>query len=132
MLIETNPVLLNTSDTLVFNFLNEIKNFEHLMPENTRKFEVLSEDRFLFALKGMPEIVLQKNESEANSYVLLGAASDKLPFTLKGNIVNKGEDSTEVQLVFEGTFNAMMEMMIKTPITNFVNALSVNLTKVAF
>ena len=23
MLIETNPVLLNTSDTLVFNFLNE-------------------------------------------------------------------------------------------------------------
>ena len=24
MLIETNPVLLNTSDTLVFNFLNEI------------------------------------------------------------------------------------------------------------
>ena len=49
MLIETNPVLLNTSDTLVFNFLNEIKNFEHLMPENTSKFEVLSEDRFLFA-----------------------------------------------------------------------------------
>jgi hypothetical protein len=62
----------------------------------------------------------------------LGAASDKLAFTLKGNIVNKGADSTEVQLVFEGTFNAMMEMMIKTPITNFVNALSENLTKVPF
>ncbi len=60
MLIETSPVLLNTSDESVFNFLNEIKNFEHLMPENTSKFEVISEDRFLFALKGMPEIVLQK------------------------------------------------------------------------
>ena len=132
MQIETSPVNLSASDEAVFNFLSDIKNFEHLMPENTSKFEVLSEDRFLFALKGMPEIVLQKNDAQPNSYVLLGAASDKLPFTLKGEITNKGSQSSEVQLVFEGTFNAMMEMMIKAPITSFINALSENLTKVSF
>ena len=80
----------------------------------------------------MPEIVLQKNESKANEFVILGAASDKLPFTLKGDITNMGEGQTTVKLTFEGEFNAMMQMMIKTPITNFINALSENLTKVSF
>ena len=132
MNLESPKVTLQNNAAYLFTALCDVNNFEKLMPDSIAKFEVTDADSFIFGLKGMPEIVLQKNESEANSYVLLGAASDKLPFTLKGNIVNKGEDSTEVQLVFEGTFNAMMEMMIKTPITNFVNALSENLTKVAF
>jgi len=42
------------------------------MPENISKFEVLSEERFLFALKGMPEIVLSKKmiQELMNSYYL--------------------------------------------------------------
>jgi hypothetical protein len=32
------------------------------MPENISKFEVLGDDKFLFALKGMPEIILKKKE----------------------------------------------------------------------
>lgn len=132
MLIEAPIINAHTSAENVFNFLNEIANFEQLMPENISKFEVINEDRFLFALKGMPEIVLQKNDVKANEYIILGAASDKLPFTLKAQIHNLSEQNTEVQLVFEGEFNAMMEMMIKTPITNFVNTLSENLSKQAF
>jgi len=132
MIIETTPITLNTSAEKVFEFLNKISNFELLMPESISKFEVLSEERFLFAIKGMPEIVLQKNDSRAHEFVLLGAASDKLPFTLRGDIKKIDENMTEVQLVFEGSFNTMMEMMIKTPITNFINALSENLQKVGF
>ena len=41
-----------------FTFLSSIQNFEKLMPENISRFEVLQTDRFLFALKGMPEIVV--------------------------------------------------------------------------
>lgn len=132
MNIETTPLILPASSEKVFNFLDTIANFEHLMPENTSKFEVLSKDRFLFALKGMPEIVLQKNESKPHQYILLGAASDKLPFTLKANIKSIAAGECQVQLIFEGTFNTMMEMMIKKPITNFINTLSENLGKVSF
>lgn len=132
MRVETPFAPVQTSAENVFNFLNNIANFEKLMPENISKFELINEDRFLFALKGMPEIVLQKNEVKANEYVLLGAASDKLPFTLKGDIKSVGVGQTEVQLIFEGEFNAMMEMMIKTPITNFIHTLSDNLSKISF
>ncbi|MEE9362832.1 MAG: SRPBCC family protein [Cellulophaga sp.] len=130
MHIEAPKKKISKSDKEVFEFLIDIKNFERLMPENITKFEVIREDRFIFALKGMPEIVLQLNEKHPNNKVVLGAASDKLPFTLTANIIALGENESEVSLSFEGEFNAMMAMMIKTPITNFIETLSGNLDKI--
>lgn len=130
MHLETPKKTINKSSQEVYNFLIDVKNFEHLMPENISKFEVINEDRFLFALKGMPEIVLERKEMVPNSKVVLGAASEKLPFTLTANIIELSANETEVVLSFEGEFNAMMAMMIKNPITNFIGTLSDNLHKV--
>lgn len=130
MHIETQKKILLKSSQKVYNFLIDVKNFEHLMPENISKFQVINEDSFLFALKGMPEIVLQRKEMVPYSKVVLGAASEKLPFTLTANIIELGASETEVVLSFEGEFNAMMAMMIKSPITNFMGTLADNLYKV--
>ena len=130
MYIETNKKTLFKSDKEVFEFLIDLKNFEKLMPVNIDKFELINEDRFIFALKGMPEIVLERKEQEANNKLVLGAASDKLPFTLTASIVAKGDGETEISLSFDGEFNAMMAMMIKSPITNFMQTLSDNLEKI--
>lgn len=130
MHIETSKKKVSKSDKDVFDFLTDIKNFETLMPENIDKFEVLDEKTFKFALKGMPEIVLRLKEQHPNNKVILGAASDKLPFTLTADITSLGENESEVGLSFEGQFNAMMAMMIKSPITNFMETLSKNLDKI--
>lgn len=130
MFIETPKITVAKSDIQTFEFLNELSNFEQLMPENIDKFEVLNENRFLFALKGMPEIVLEKKEQSSPNKMVLGAASEKLPFTLSADIVSLSDNQSEVQLSFSGEFNAMMAMMIKNPITNFMNTLSTNLAKV--
>lgn len=130
MHIESPKKIVAKSIQEVFEFLSDVKNFEHLMPENISKFEVISEERFLFALKGMPEIVLQRKEVVPHSKVVLGAASEKLPFTLTANLIAIAPKETEVSLNFEGEFNAMMAMMIKNPITNFMGTLSDNLKKV--
>lgn len=131
MHIETPKKNVAKSDKVVFDFLTDIKNFETLMPDNIDKFEVLDEKTFRFALKGMPEIVLRLKEQTPNSKVVLGAASDKLPFTLTGDITSLGENESEVALSFEGEFNAMMAMMIKSPITNFMETLSTNMDRIA-
>jgi len=62
MNLESPKVTVNKSAQDVFDFLSDVKNFEALMPENISKFEMLEDDKFLFALKGMPEIVLQQKE----------------------------------------------------------------------
>jgi len=130
MFIETPKATVskNTEDT--YNFLNDLSNFEQLMPETIQKFEVINENRFLFALKGMPEIVLEKKDQQPFEKLVLGAASEKLPFTLTADISEINAESSQVVLSFSGEFNAMMGMMIKTPITNFINTLSDNLSKI--
>jgi hypothetical protein len=128
MNIEGNKIVINKTKSEVIAFLTKMENFEQLMPENT-KFEVLSEDVFLFGLKGMPEIKLRLKEQTENT-VILGAASDKLPFTLTANLNEVENSKTESQLSFSGEFNAMMAMMIKGPITKFVGQLSENLGKI--
>ena len=100
------------------------------MPDSIAKFELLNDDSFVFALKGMPEIILERKEQHPNSKIILGAASDKLPFKLQINIESVDDNQSEVQWSFEGEFNAMMAMMIKAPITNFMGTLSDNLVKI--
>ena len=129
MNIESPKVNVAKSAEYLFNALNDVKNFEKLMPENIAKFEVIDENCFEFGLKGMPEIKLVKKGATPHSQVVLGAASSKLPFTLTGNLNAIDAENTEVQLTFEGEFNPMMAMMIKGPITKFIETLAQNMGK---
>lgn len=128
MNLESPKVTIQKSSQDVFDFLSDVKNFEQLMPENISKFEVLDDDKFLFALKGMPEIVLKKKETIAPNKIVLGAAGGKLDFSLIGNITETTDTQSEVQLTFEGDFNPMMAMMIKGPIGKFIETLANNMT----
>ncbi|WP_396181227.1 SRPBCC family protein [Flavobacterium sp.] len=129
MNLESPKTSVDKSAAYIFNALSDIKNFEKLMPENIAKFEVIDENCFEFGLKGMPEIKLIKKASTPNSEIILGAASSKLPFTLTAKIDAISENTTEVQLFFEGEFNAMMAMMVKGPITKFIETLASNMEK---
>jgi len=130
MNLQSPTVTVKKSAQDTFIFLSDVKNFESLMPENISKFEVLGEDKFLFALKGMPEIVLKKKEAIAPSKIVLGAAGGKLDFSLIANITEVNDTTSEVQLHFDGEFNAMMAMMIKGPISKFIETLATNMTTV--
>ncbi|MDD2986212.1 SRPBCC family protein [Flavobacterium sp.] len=129
MNIESPKVTVEKSADYLFESLSDVRNFEKLMPENIAKFEVTGEDSFIFGLKGMPEIKLRMKEKNPSSQVVLGAASEKLPFTLTGNINALSETTSEVQLTFEGDFNPMMAMMIKGPISKFIETLAANMNK---
>jgi len=129
MNLESPKISVSKSPEDVFNFLADIKNFESLMPENISKFEVLGEDKFLFALKGMPEIVLKKKEELPPNKIVLGAAGGKLDFSLIVNIIKVDATSSAVKLDFTGDFNPMMAMMIKGPINKFIETLATSIPK---
>jgi len=129
MNLESPKVTVQKSAQDLFDLLTDVKNFEKLMPDNIAKFEVIGEDAFIFGLKGMPEIKLKMKEKTAPNKIVLGAASDKLPFTLVSNIDSISDSESAVQLLFEGEFNAMMAMMIKGPISKFIETLATNMTK---
>ena len=128
MNIEGNKVIVKKSAKDTFDFFSKLENFEQLMPENTQKFEV-DGDSFIFGLKGMPEIRLVMKEKTEYSNITLGAASSKLPFTLASNINEISENESEVVLSFNGDFNPMMAMMVKKPLTKFIETLTENISK---
>ena len=113
----------------MFNFLTNVENYEQIMPSSKEKFEVTSEDTFLFQLKGMPEIRLKIIETQEPELVVLGSTSEKFPFQLRTYIASAGDNKSEVNMDFEGKFNAMMSMMIKGPLKKFITALTENIGK---
>ncbi|WP_296637995.1 SRPBCC family protein [Polaribacter sp.] len=126
MNIKGTRIVVEKSQKETFEFLSDLKNFEQLMPESIQKFEVEG-DSFIFGLKGMPEIRLVLKAKTSYSNVTLGAASNKLDFQLVADIQSIDKDSSEVQLEFQGKFNAMMAMMVKKPLTSFIETLTDNL-----
>ncbi|RZJ65742.1 MAG: SRPBCC family protein [Flavobacterium sp.] len=129
MNLESPKVSVDKPAQYLFEQLTDVKNFEKLMPDSIAKFEVTDENSFIFGLKGMPEIKLRLKEQTAPSYIKLGAASDKLPFSLEAKIDSVSDSKSDVQLFFDGEFNAMMAMMVKGPITKFIETLAANMHK---
>ena len=129
MNLESPKVNVEKSAEALFELLTDMQNFEKLMPENIAKFEVIGEDSFLFGLKGMPEIQLKIKEKSAPNKIVFGSASDKVPFTLITTIDSVSAASSAVKLDFEGSFNPMMAMMIKGPISKFMETLVTNMPK---
>ena len=129
MNLESPKVTVKNNASYLFEALCNVNNFEKLMPDSIAKFEVTDAESFIFGLTGMPEIKLRIKDITPNSRIVLGAASDKLPFTLTANIEPISDSSSTIQLVFEGEFNAMMAMMVKGPITKFIETLSENMYK---
>ena len=127
MKLESRKVNTSKSPEELFNFLTSAENYQQLMPENT-KFEAYDSEKFLFGLKGMPEIKLIIKEKIPYSKVILGSASDKLSFTLTCDIEQMGGES-QAQLFFAGDFNTMMAMMIKGPLNKFLETLASGLEK---
>ena len=129
MTIETQKTTVEKSAESIFNSLSNIENFKKLMPSNLQKFEIVNAETFKFSLKGMPEIELKVKERIPNSTLILDSANEKLQFSLVANLTEVSENKTDVQLNFDGNFNAMMAMMIKGPITKFMEAISSNMDK---
>ena len=77
----------------------------------------------------MPEIELKVKERVPNSRLILDSANEKMSFSLIANLTEVSENVTDVQLSFEGQFNAMMAMMIKGPITKFMESISSSMDK---
>jgi hypothetical protein len=127
MKLNSKKVVVRKSAASVCDFLSDVKNFEELMPESISKFEIIRENAFVFALKGMPEIALEVKEINSPNTVVLGAISDKIPFTLTANVTAIDKSTSDTEFLFSGEFNSMMAMMIKSPLNKFLATLAENL-----
>jgi carbon monoxide dehydrogenase subunit G len=121
MNLEGRKIIVNKSCNDLFAMLKNPKDFEHLLPQ-LKKFEA-TEDGFTFGLAGMPEVSLKITEMVENEKVVLQSASS-LDFSLTGLLNPLNAQQTEVQLLFDGKFNAFMRMVVEKPLQKFIDDFS--------
>lgn len=132
MKLESKPTSVAQTSQFIFEKMENLANFEVLMPDNLQKFVVLDEKSFVFALKGMPEIHLEKKESTPYSRLVYGAKEGKIPFGLILLLQSISEKEVEIQFVFESNLNPMMAMMVKAPVSKLIETMAEKLKNIPF
>lgn len=108
----------------VFEQLTLASTYELLMPEEA-SFRIKDEKHFSFKLGGMHVIPLKLERQTPNTQIVMAADGGSVPFELHTNL-EAIDGETKIQLVFEGNINPMMQMMVKKPLTQFLEALIAN------
>ena len=110
MEINSSIARVDHSTKQLFSKLSSVETYEGLMPEGAT-FSKIDDSRFRFKLGGMPEIGLTIGDKQPNESIVLTSSSDKITFSLRGQLTKISETQTDVQLKFEGDFNPMMAMI---------------------
>ena len=128
MEINSSTATVDQSTEMLFSKLSQVDTYKQLMPEGAT-FTAISDNQFRFKLGGMPEIGLSISEKQPNESIVLKSSSYKISFSLRGQLTEVSANKTDVQLHFEGDFNPMMAMMVKKPLTQFMESLVSNMHK---
>ena len=104
----------------LINFFKEIKNFEKIFEEDVASFEVLNENTFRIKIGSFPNISLIHKRTTRDSFSLK-SSSENFDFEILINLSEINMTTTKCQIIFNGNFSKMIEMMAKKPLENFLN-----------
>lgn len=117
--IESKKVHVAASTTEVFTYLNDLNNFEGLLPAERIENWRSDTDSCRFKIKNVSEIGFRKKSDEAPNYLQL-ESDESAPFKFTLNIYIKaiGENESEAHQVIEADINPFLKMMVEKPLTN--------------
>lgn len=123
--LQTEKVSINKSKDVLLSKISDVNSFSDAIPEQVSNLKIEG-DSLSFDVMGGTTISMTKDASytEGIKYVATG----KLNFDLLLKIDDNEQGvSCYTQLFFEGSFNPMIEMMAKKPLSNFIESIQNNL-----
>lgn len=124
MEIQSQKVVVNASKEEVFTFLSDAANIEALLPaKNIQDFQA-TPTACSFKVQGGFTISLEQSNLVPNAQIGM-KSGEKSPFPFDLTVHIEEENGETVgYLLFDGKVNKMMQMMVKTPLTNLFNYMS--------
>jgi len=120
-------VELQTSPEKVFSFLEDMNNFELIMPEQVENWKS-NDHECSFFIKNLGDLGLKKGRIDfPNTLNFPSADNSKVKFNLAFSLFRSRNDNYSAGFEITADLNSMVEMMAKRPLTNFVNLLTSNL-----
>lgn len=131
MKVNTNKVRFSKNQQEAYQFLVNMQNYEQLMPADTKSFEIHESGKgFTVGVGALPKVGMRLKETNEPSQIVFESPAPAFDYTLTINIEAVDDNSSDIQLDFDGKFNMMIEMMAKGPLTSFINTISENIGKI--
>ena len=119
---------INCSNSSLTNFFSDIKNYKEVFSNEVSSFEILNENAFEIKIGSFPKISLTHSKSNKNSFSLK-SNSNNFEFEILINLSEISSKSSRCQIVFNGNFSVMIEMMAKKPLENFLTNIAKKIEK---
>ncbi len=119
---------ISCSNRSLTNFFSDIKNYKEVFSNEVSSFEILNENAFEIKIGSFPKISLTHSKSNKNSFSLK-SNSNNFEFEILINLWEICSKSSRCQIIFNGNFSMMIEMMAKKPLENFLTNIAKKIEK---
>ena len=119
---------INCSNSSLTNFFSDINNYKEVFSNEVSSFEILNENVFEIKIGSFPKISLTHSKSDKNSFSLK-SNSNNFEFEILINLWEISSKSSRCQIIFNGNFSMMIEMMAKKPLENFLTNIAKKIEK---
>ena len=119
---------ISCSNRSLTNFFSDIKNYKEVFSNEVSSFEILNENVFEIKIGSFPKISLTHSKSNKNSFSLK-SNSNNFEFEILINPSEISSKSSRCQIIFNGNFSMMIEMMAKKPLENFLTNIAKKIEK---
>ncbi len=128
--IEKSVTISGSDQENLFAWVNDLRNWEKLMPSDRIENWSADENSCELNLKGLAHLKLQKTDSETHSVKVINP--DEKPFSISIAVhIEEAQDGlNKVRLNFEGQMNAFIKAMAETPLNNFIEGIGTNFKQI--
>lgn len=124
MIIDSNKVQVSAPQKDVHDFLIDMNNIIHLLPQDKISDFKSTDKDCSFKVQGGVIISLVQNGTNGNAEIyMISGEKSPFPFKLTINLSDEG-DVCSGFLHFDGEVNMFLKMMVEKPLTNLFNYMS--------
>lgn len=130
MQIVTDIAHINKSTKEVFDFLSSFNNYTKVMPSEISDWKA-TEEHCTFKKDKFVNIGMQFEHKLPHSEIkIVDYAKNAFPYSLTILIKEITPSTTTTQMIFEGTPNAFLKLVVQKPLTVFFNNLNQSLKNI--
>ncbi len=123
---------LNFNCDKIYNYISNINNYELILGDEIKDFKIIDNEIFCVKIGSLPQIELKLETNDDEKSIKLLSSNPKMIFQFNFLVKKNDEVNSEIEIEFIGEFSAMMEMMIKNPITKFTDEIATKINQVNF
>ncbi len=127
--VTSNTKQITASAATIFAFLSDFNNLKELMPSKVVNWSS-TPTTCAFTIDGMAHLNMAFGKNVENEKIeMISKGKNPFDYDLSTNIKKVDDTKCEVHIIFNADMNAMIAMMAKKPLQNFVDILVEQLQK---